>query len=128
MTLKVPSPTPLQTTKRTRRIKLDGHTFNAVSIAIISAAALQFSPAFAQMTAPATKPAAPAAADAAPAAVSPDSAKAMEAFARADKNKDGKLSKAEADSIPGLTQRFADVDADKDGSISQNEFMDAMKK
>lgn len=109
----------LKASPRRRRTTLDTTKFNAISIAIISAAALQFNPAFAQMTAPATKPA--AAADA-------DTAKATEAFDRADKNKDGKLSKEEAESLPAVAQRFEAIDADKDGLISKAEYMDAVKK
>ena len=114
--------TSLPTTARRRHTKLDSIKFNAISIAIISAAALQFSPAFAQMTAPA-KPAAPVAVSA-----DADTAKYMEAFDRADKNKDGKLSKEEAENMPAIAQRFDAIDADKDGSISKNEYLDALKK
>ena len=120
--------TTLKFTPRRRRIALDGKTFNTFSVAIISAAALQFSPAFAQMTAPAKPEAAMAATtDAAPAA-SADTAKALEAFNRADKNKDGKLSKEEADSMPAVAQKFAEFDADKDGFISKAEYLDAIKR
>ena len=87
---------------------------NAIALAIISAAALQVGPVFAQAS-----PAAPAGGD---------SAKAMEAFDRADKNKDGKLSKEEADSMPAVAAKFAEMDVDKDGFISKSEYMDAMKK
>lgn len=129
MTLSTTLQTP-QTAKRGRRIQLDTSKFNAVSIAIISAAALQFGPVYAQttyaqMTAPA-KPAAPTA-PAGNTAASPDNTKAMEAFTRADKNKDGKLSKEEAESLPAIAQRFESIDADKDGFISKAEFMDAVK-
>ena len=131
MTLPITLQTP-QTAKRSRRIKLDTSKFNAVSIAIISAAALPFGPVhaettYAQMTAPA-KPAAPTApAPAGNTAASPDNAKAMEAFTRADKNKDGKLSKEEAESLPAVAQRFESIDLDKDGFISKVEFSDALK-
>ncbi len=87
---------------------------NTLILAIISVAALHVSTAFAQ-----TAPAAPAGGD---------TAKAMEAFDRADKNKDGKLSKEEADSMPAVAAKFAEIDADKDGSISKAEYMDALKK
>ena len=55
--------------------------FNTFSIGLITLAAMHMSPAMAQMAAPA-KPA-------------EMSAKVQEAFARADKNGDGKLSKEE---------------------------------
>jgi hypothetical protein len=45
------------------------------------------------------------------------------AFKRADKNADGKLTKAEARAIPGLPDRFDAADTDKDGMISMTEFM-----
>ena len=43
-------------------------------------------------------------------------------FAGADKNNDGKLSKDEAASIPGLAAQFDKLDKDKDGFLSPMEF------
>jgi Ca2+-binding EF-hand superfamily protein len=105
-----------------KRYTIDTSKFNTMSIAIISAAALYMPMAYAQTTAP-SAPAAPAA----PAAASPDTAKYMEAFARADKNADGKLSKEEAENLPAIAQRFDQIDTDKDGSISQAEYLAALK-
>lgn len=110
--------------KLRKRYSIDTSKFNTMSIAIISAAAMYLPMAHAQMTAPSQPaPAAPAG----PAAASPDTAKYMEAFARADKNADGKLSKEEAENLPAIAQRFDQIDADKDGSISQAEYLSALK-
>lgn len=45
------------------------------------------------------------------------------AFAAADANKDGKLSKGEASPLPAIAARFEELDRDKDGSLSLEEFM-----
>jgi EF hand len=45
------------------------------------------------------------------------------AFQRADADKDGKLSKAEAAKLPAVAARFDELDADKDGSLSMAEYM-----
>jgi Ca2+-binding EF-hand superfamily protein len=44
------------------------------------------------------------------------------AFARADANGDGKLSKEEAARLPAISAKFAQLDKDKDGSLSPAEF------
>jgi Ca2+-binding EF-hand superfamily protein len=95
-----------------RRYTIDTQKFNAISIAIISAAAMSiYMPrAHAQMTAPST-----------------DTARYMEAFERADKNGDGKLSKEESENLPAIAQRFEQIDADKDGFISKKEYLEALK-
>ncbi len=95
-----------------RRYIIDTQKFNAISIAIISAAAMSmYMPrAHAQMTAPST-----------------DTARYMEAFERADKNADGKLSKEESENLPAIAQRFEQIDADKDGFISKKEYLEALK-
>jgi Ca2+-binding EF-hand superfamily protein len=95
-----------------RRYTIDTQKFNAISIAIISAAAMtMYMPrAHAQMTAPST-----------------DTARYMEAFERADKNADGKLSKEESENLPAIAQRFEQIDANKDGFISKTEYLDALK-
>ncbi len=105
--------------KLNKRYTMDTSKFNTMSIAIISAAAMYMPMAYAQTTAPS--------APSAPAAASPDTAKYMEAFARADKNADGKLSKEEAENLPAIAQRFDQIDSDKDGSISQAEYLAALK-
>jgi Ca2+-binding EF-hand superfamily protein len=112
--------------KLRQRYTMDTGKFNALSVAIISAAAMYMPMAHAQTTAP-SQPAPAPTAPAAPAATSPDNARYMEAFARADKNADGKLSKEEAENLPAIAQRFDQIDADKDGSISQAEYLTALK-
>ncbi|NJS35314.1 MAG: EF-hand domain-containing protein [Brachymonas sp.] len=89
--------------------------FNALSIGIVTTAALHMNPAFAQMTAPATK-------------VSEMTAKAQEAFMRADKNADGKLSKEEAQAMPAVAEVFDKSDVDKDGFLSKAEFAEVAKE
>jgi Ca2+-binding EF-hand superfamily protein len=89
--------------------------FNTCSVAIITLAALHMSPALAQMSAPA-KPA-------------PEmSAKVQEAFARADTNRDGKLSKEEAAVMPAIAELFDKADVDKDGFLSKAEFAEVAKE
>jgi Ca2+-binding EF-hand superfamily protein len=88
--------------------------FNTFSIAIVTIAALHMNPALAQMSAPA-KPA-------------EMSAKLQEAFARADKNGDGKLSKDEAAAMPAIAEVFDRADVDKDGFLSKAEFADVAKE
>jgi EF hand len=98
---------------RRRRTLLEASKFNAMSMAIIAVAAFQIGPVAAQTPAPA--------------APSADTARYMEAFARADKNADGKLSKEEAENLPAIAQRFEQIDTDKDGSISKAEYLEALK-
>ncbi len=99
---------------RRRRTLLEASKFNALSMAIIAVAAFQIGSVSAQTPA-------------APAAPSADTARYMEAFARADKNADGKLSKEEAENLPAIAQRFEQIDADKDGAISKTEYLEALK-
>jgi hypothetical protein len=47
---------------------------------------------------------------------------ASQAFARADKNKDGELSPTETQSISGMSSQFDSLDIDKDGALSRAEF------
>ncbi len=101
---------------RRRRTLLEASKFNAMSIAIIAVAALQIGSVYAQTPAPA-----------APAAPSADTTRYLEAFDRADKNADGKLSKEEAENLPAIAQRFEQIDADKDGAISKAEYLEALK-
>lgn len=104
-------------TSRRRQPLIDTRKFNAMSVAIISTAAMVMGAAHAQMAAPSSKPP----------ASTPDTARYLEAFDRSDKNADGKLSKEEADSLPAIAQRFEQIDADKDGFISKAEYLDALK-
>lgn len=102
---------------RRRRTLLEASKFNAMSMAIIAVTALQIGSVYAQTAPPAAKPVAPTA----------DTARYMEAFERADKNADGKLSKEEAENLPAIAQRFDQIDTDKDGSISKAEYLEALK-
>lgn len=88
--------------------------FNTFSVAIIAITAFHMSPVMAQMSAPA-KPA-------------EMSAKMQEAFSRADKNGDGKLSKEEAAAMPAIAESFDKADVDKDGFLSRTEFADVAKE
>ena len=101
---------------RRRRTVLAANKFNAMSVAIIAVAALHASSVYAQTPAP-SQPGAPSA----------DTARYMEAFARSDKNADGKLSQQEAENLPAIAQRFEQIDTDKDGSISKTEYLEALK-
>ncbi|MDR0204223.1 MAG: EF-hand domain-containing protein [Delftia acidovorans] len=49
------------------------------------------------------------------------------AFDRADTNKDGKLSKKEAEALPAVSSNFAKIDTDKNGSLSREEFGKAVQ-
>lgn len=49
------------------------------------------------------------------------------AFDRADTNRDGKLSKKEAEALPAVSSNFAQIDADKNGSLSRDEFSKAVQ-
>ena len=48
------------------------------------------------------------------------------AFKRADVNKDGKLSRAEAEMLPGVAARFDAFDKDKKGYLTFDEFAAAV--
>ena len=111
--------------------------FEARSVMLFAAMALGGA-AGAQAQAPATYGARPttqsspaAGASAAP-AVSPVAASSDKdvaaAFAKADSNRDGKLSREEAEALPAVAQRFEQVDANHDQFISRAEFDKAMKQ
>ena len=77
-----------------------------VPSARLAAVAIAFS-AFAAGTVPASEP----------------TPGAEAAFAAADINKDGKLSKEEASPLPAIAARFEELDRNKDGFLSLEEFM-----
>lgn len=92
--------------------------FEACSVALIAALTIGTAPlARAQGTAPAAPAAQGSSTDAGSAA----------AFARADTNRDGKLSREEAQALPAVAQRFEKADADADGQLSRAEFEQAVK-
>ena len=88
--------------------------FNTFSMGLVTLAALHMNSALAQMSAPA-KP-------------SEMSAKVQEAFARADKNTDSKLSKEEAAAMPAILEIFDKADVDKDGFLSKAEFAEVARE
>ena len=45
------------------------------------------------------------------------------AFDRADADKDGKLSRTEAENLPAVAQRFEQIDSDRDTFVSREELM-----
>ena len=45
------------------------------------------------------------------------------AFDRADANKDGKLSRTEAENLPAVAQRFEQIDTDRDTFVSREELI-----
>lgn len=55
------------------------------------------------------------------------SERAAAAFARADSNGDGKLSREEAARFPGIAERFEALDSDRDGFLSLPEFAAAFE-
>jgi len=55
-------------------------------------------------------------------------AKMIKALKRADKNKDGQISKAESKAIPILNQAFGQVDTNGDGQATVKEIADAVNK
>lgn len=50
------------------------------------------------------------------------------AFARADGNKDGRLSRDEARLLPAISERFDDLDQNRDQYLSRAEFEEGLKQ
>lgn len=106
---------PLSRTAATATPRMHGLPFDARSVLLFSlltfgiAAALHAQPA----------PAAPA-----PAAGTPD---VGAVFQRADADRDGRLSRSEADYLPTVARYFDRIDTDRDGSISLQELTAAVK-
>ena len=58
-----------------------------------------------------------------PASTQPAGSAALgEAFRRADRNGDGRLSQQEAEHFPALAERFEQFDVNRDGQLSMEEF------
>ncbi len=110
-------------TSRRQRNTLDAAMFNTRSVAIIAIAALCMHAASAQTTPATAKPPM----NAASGSTASETVRYIEAFERADKNADGKLSKDEAENLPAIAQRFEQIDTDKDGFISKAEYLEALK-
>ena len=55
-------------------------------------------------------------------------ASADAAFAKADANRDGKLSKEEAAAVPAIAAKFDQLDKDKKGYLTPEEFAAGSKK
>jgi hypothetical protein len=51
----------------------------------------------------------------------------LAAFAKSDLNKDGKLTKTEAEGVPGLASKFEAIDTDGDKMVSKAEFEKAIQ-
>jgi uncharacterized protein HemX len=110
-------PPPPDTSKKLKKGVMDASSFNRLSMAIISAGALQLSGgAFAQMQSTTTQ------------VTQTLTGRAQEAFARADTDKDGKLNKQEAAALPAVAEAFDKADTDKDGFLSQAEFGELVKE
>ena len=95
--------------------------FEARSVLLVTAMALGgIAGAQGQTTSPAPSTSASAAGGSIPAntATSKD---VDAAFDRADTNKDGKLSRTEAENLPSVAQRFEQIDTDRDTFISREE-------
>jgi hypothetical protein len=90
---------------------------NAVAISLLATTTTLW----AQSTAPA------AVADPAAATTKLTVKEMLAAFAAADANKDGKLTKQEAAGVPGLVANFEMVDTNHDSLVSKAEFEKAIK-
>ena len=94
-----------------------GSATTAVALTIL----LTTASVWAQSTAPAME-------GSTPAATAPMTAKdLMAAFTKSDLNKDGKLTKTEAEGVPGLAAKFEAIDTDGDKMISKAEFEKAIQ-
>lgn len=99
---------------------------------IVSAAAFTIlattSALWAQAVAPATPAAPNMGASAGSQQAKPLSAEELvAAFTKADVNKDSKLSRQEADNVPGLAARFDQIDANADKFVSKVEFENSIR-
>ena len=84
------------------------HALSAVAASLLFGLSLG---AHAQMQPPATD------------AAAKDKSAIEAAFRRADVNKDGKLTRAEAEMLPSVAARFDEIDKDKKGYLTLDEFM-----
>lgn len=100
--------------------------FAALAIGLASTAQSQPSLAAPSPSSAATPALVPVAADAAPIPHNKITAQDIDAaFDRADRDRDGRLSRAEAEHFPMVSQRFEQFDTNHDGAISRAEFHSA---
>jgi hypothetical protein len=93
-----------------------GKATTAVALSVL----LTTASVWAQSTAPAM--------EGTPASGAPMMAKdLLAAFAKSDLNKDGKLTKTEAEGVPGLASKFEAIDTDGDKMVSKAEFEKAIQ-
>lgn len=95
---------------------------NTRLVAFALVASLSAPLAFAQSSTAAAPPTDQAAAQDATAQPAQAAAPAKKSWADVDADKDGKLTRAEADSVPALAQVFAQADGDADGSLTADEY------
>lgn len=108
---------PTNSTRNDASIRRQALRVLQLTLASFSLAA----PVMAQQTAPPQRPSQSAAEQGADKAG--DKSTAETAFQRADADKDGKLSKAEAAKLPAVAARFDELDADKDGNLTLAEYL-----
>lgn len=101
--------------------------FEIRSVMLFAAMSLGSAVAMAQGPGPAPVTDATNGVRAAPAAAATGTNDVQAAFDRADTNRDGKLSKKEAEALPAVSSNFAQIDADKNGSLSRDEFSKAVQ-
>ncbi len=111
--------TTTKTNKPKRRVlaNFEAASVSLFTVWVLGTSALPIS-AQAQMQAPPVT---------APRSAAADTARMMEAFDRADSNRDGRLTKEESEHLPAVAQRFEQIDADRDGAISKKEFEEAVR-
>lgn len=98
---------------------------NTRLVAFALVASLSAPLAFAQSAAtdaPPAEQASPVAQEAAAQPAQAAAAPAKKSWADVDADKDGKLTRAEADTVPALAQVFAQADGDADGALTADEY------
>ncbi|CAB5680374.1 EF hand [Delftia tsuruhatensis] len=101
--------------------------FEIRSVMLFAALSFGGAAAMAQDLGPSSGPATGVQAAPAPSTAPAQGNDVQAAFDRADTNKDGKLSKKEAEALPAVSSNFAQIDTDKNGSLSREEFSKAVQ-